>query len=196
LGLSEIGFLAELLAQNVAIFGGLYGVLLWWRGMSWSDLGLRPAQGKWLKTTGIIILVFFPLTLAFETAMEHFLGFSFEDLALQIYAPYGFSWLSAGGLVVLGGILAPVAEELYFRGVLYGWMRHRWSPTVGMLASATIFAGIHLQPEVMPEIFLVGVILAWLYERSDSLLPGILLHMAMNILAFVWLFSSLATADG
>jgi len=49
---------------------------------------------------------------------------------------------------------------------------------------------------VMPEIFLVGVILAWLYERSDSLLPGILLHMAMNILAFVWLFSSLATADG
>lgn len=196
LGLSEAGFLAGLLAQNIAIFAGLYGVLVWWRGMSWGDLGLRPAQGKWLKTTGIIILALFPLTLALEMALEHFLDFSFEDLALQIYAPYGFSWLSASGLVVLGGILAPVAEELYFRGVLYGWMRQRWSPTVGMLASAAIFASIHLQPQVMPEIFLVGVILAWLYERSGSLFPGILLHMAMNILAFVWLFSSLATAQG
>lgn len=196
LGLSEAGFLAGLLAQNIAIFAGLYGVLVWWRGMSWGDLGLRPAQGKWLKTTGIIILALFPLTLALEMALEHFLDFSFEDLALQIYAPYGFSWLSASGLVVLGGILAPVAEELYFRGVLYGWMRQRWSPTVGMLASAAIFASIHLQPQVMPEIFLVGVILAWLYERSGSLFPGILLHTAMNILAFVWLFSSLATAQG
>lgn len=75
-------------------------------------------------------------------------------------------------------------------------MRRRWSPTVGMLGSAAIFAGVHLQPEVMPEIFLVGVILAWLYERSDSLFPEILLHMAMNILAFVWLFSSRAMAEG
>ena len=54
-------------------------------------------------------------------------------------------------------------------------MRRRWSPTVGMLGSAAIFAGVHLQPEVMPEI---------------------LLHMAMNILAFVWLFSSRAMAEG
>ncbi|MDP6305001.1 MAG: type II CAAX endopeptidase family protein [Alphaproteobacteria bacterium] len=196
LGLSEIGFLAGLLAQNVAIFGSLYGVLVWWRGISWRDLGLRPARKKWLKTTGLIILVFFPLTLALEMAMEHFLGFSFKNLALGIYAPYGFSWLSASGLIVIGGMMAPVAEELYFRGILYGWMRCRWSPTVGMLASSAIFAGIHMQPQVMPEIFLVGVILAWFYERSGSLVPGILLHMAMNILALTWLFSSLAMGEG
>ena len=69
-------------------------------------------------------------------------------------------------------MVAPVAEELYFRGVLYGWMRRKWSPMVGILASSAIFADVHLQPQVMPEIFLVGVILAWLYERSGSLISG------------------------
>ena len=196
LGLSESGFLAGLLAQNLAIFAGLYLVLVRFKGLSWKDLGLRPVHGKWLKTTGIIILVFVPLTFFLEMAMEHFLGFSFEDLVLQIYAPYGFSWYSATGLIVLGGMMAPVAEELFFRGVLYGWIRRRWSSTVGILGSAAIFAGIHLQPQMMPEIFLVGVILAWLYECSNSLYPGILLHMTLNIMTFIWLFTSLATAQG
>jgi membrane protease YdiL (CAAX protease family) len=195
LGLSESGFLSVLLAQNLAIFIGLYLVLVHFRGLSWRDLGLRPVQGKCLKTTGIIILVFFPLTFSLEIAREHFLGFSFEGLVLQIYAPYGFSWYSATGLIVLGGMMAPVAEELFFRGVLYSWIRRRWSSAVGMLSSAAIFAGVHLQPQMMPEIFLMGVILAWLYEYSNSLYPGIFLHMTMNILTFVWLFMSLATAQ-
>ena len=92
--------------------------------------------------------------------------------------------------------MAPVAEELFFRGVLYSWIRRRWSSAVGMLSSAAIFAGVHLQPQMMPEIFLVGVTLAWLYECSNSLYTGILLHMTLNIITFIWLFTSLATAQG
>ncbi len=80
-------------------------------------------------------------------------------------------------------LVGPVGEELFFRGLLYGSLR-RWGRPLAVVASAAIFAGVHFVPAALPVLFIVGVILALLYERTGSLIPSIALHVLINTLAF------------
>ncbi len=88
---------------------------------------------------------------------------------------------------VLAGVVlcvaAPVGEELFFRGLVHGSLRRLGVP-VATLLSAAVFAAVHLVPAAFPVLFVVGVILALLYEHTGSLIPGIVVHMLINALAF------------
>lgn len=83
-------------------------------------------------------------------------------------------------------LLAPVAEELVFRGAilraLLTWKPARhWS----MIAvSALLFALIHMNPAQMPHAFVIGLLLGWLYYRTDSIVPGVAFHWANNTVAY------------
>ncbi len=92
----------------------------------------------------------------------------------------GLAWA-----LLLGAVVAPVAEEVFFRGFLYAGLRGRWGLGWGLAVSALIFGLAHLMPGVLVPIALLGVVLAWLYEVTGSLWPSILLHMAINGLALV-----------
>ena len=86
------------------------------------------------------------------------------------------------GLVVMAG-LAPLVEELIFRGLLYGWLAGRWGSRVAVVVSSLAFAAAHYEPAhvllVLPLAFLFG----WLRRRTDSLLPSLVAHVANNCLA-------------
>ncbi len=88
----------------------------------------------------------------------------------------------------LGAVVAPIAEEIFFRGYLYAGLRDRLGLGWGIVLSSAIFALVHLLPGVLPPIFLMGVLFAVLYEVTDSLWPCIALHGAINALAFVALY--------
>lgn len=91
-----------------------------------------------------------------------------------------------GGYFVIC-LLAPVAEELVFRGAvlraLLAWRPERgWS----MIAlSALFFAMIHFNPAQMPHAFVIGLLLGWMYARTGSIAPGIAFHWANNTMAYV-----------
>jgi membrane protease YdiL (CAAX protease family) len=98
-----------------------------------------------------------------------------------------------GGLLVallLGGVVAPVAEEVFFRGFIYAGLRARWGVGWALAVTSAVFALVHLTPGVFPPLFLMGLLLAYLYERSDSLWPSILLHAAINSIAFIGMYVS------
>lgn len=91
-------------------------------------------------------------------------------------------------IVLTVGILAPIAEELFFRGLLYGAIRKRgdfaenqkatiW---VSVIVSSAIFSAIHFQLLLFPALFAVGIIFAWLYERYQRLAPAIWAHVGFN----------------
>ena len=84
-------------------------------------------------------------------------------------------------VVLLGGLLVPVAEELFFRGFLYNWMRKGLSQWPAMVLSALVFGGFHLVPVQVILAFVLGLGLAWIYEKSESLWPPIILHLSNNI---------------
>ncbi len=93
--------------------------------------------------------------------------------------------LIAQGILIV--IAAPVSEELFFRGFLFGGLRSRISFWPAALISGVIFGSIHLVGgswEVIPPLAVFGVLLAWLYERTGSLGPPIMLHALQNAIAF------------
>ena len=80
-------------------------------------------------------------------------------------------------------LLAPVFEELAFRGLLFGVLRRRfqWMPAAAI--SAGIFALAHGYGLIgFTSVFWSGLIWAWIYERTGSLLPGMIAHGANNLL--------------
>ena len=84
------------------------------------------------------------------------------------------------------GLLAPLAEELVFRGAilrsLLQWTRQPW---VAIAISAIFFAAAHLNPAQLPHAFLVGLLLGWMYYRTDSIVPCVVYHWVNNTVAYV-----------
>jgi hypothetical protein len=84
------------------------------------------------------------------------------------------------------GLMAPLAEELVFRGaVLRALLRWKSNPWVGITISAVFFALIHMNPAQMPHAFLIGLLLGWMYYRTDSIVPGVVYHWVNNTVAYV-----------
>ena len=84
------------------------------------------------------------------------------------------------------GLLAPLTEEMVFRGaVLKSLLQWKQNPWVGIVISAILFALIHMNPVQMPHAFLVGLLLGWMYYRTDSIIPGVVYHWVNNTVAYV-----------
>ena len=83
-------------------------------------------------------------------------------------------------VIVAVVFLAPVAEEIFFRGVVFNaWLREggrKWA----YIGSAALFAVIHLSLLSLLPIFLLGLALAWVYERTGNLLAPIAMHATVN----------------
>jgi len=88
-------------------------------------------------------------------------------------------------LVILSGvIIAPIAEEIVFRGYLYKAFRDRFKPWYAIVMSAALFSAIHLEPLAAVQLFVIGVALAYVYEKTDNLMAPIALHVLNNAVAF------------
>jgi membrane protease YdiL (CAAX protease family) len=85
-------------------------------------------------------------------------------------------------LAVLG-LLAPLAEELVFRGLLYGWLAGRWSNLVAFVVSSLAFAAAHTEPVHILLVLPLGFWFGWLRWRTGSLVPTIVAHMINNTIA-------------
>jgi membrane protease YdiL (CAAX protease family) len=108
-----------------------------------------------------------------------------------------FTW-TAFFLTLLGaGILVPISEELYFRGLIHSWFwqktQHFW---VRVLASSAIFGLAHYDSiGVVAASFVIGVINAILFEKTQSLFAPIIVHMTTNSIATILLFFTLAMME-
>lgn len=88
--------------------------------------------------------------------------------------------------VLLVCVLAPVTEEMLFRGLILRGFLARYPRWPAIVASAVLFGASHLNLYQFAAALLLGLLLGWLYERSRSLIPCIALHAAYNA-AVTWL---------
>ena len=90
-----------------------------------------------------------------------------------------------GGYFVIA-LLAPVVEEVVFRGAilrkLLSGMRSKWG---AICISAILFALIHFNPAQIPHAFLMGLLMGWLYMRTGSIMPGVVFHWSNNTVAYL-----------
>lgn len=85
----------------------------------------------------------------------------------------------------VGAVLAPLVEEIFFRGFLFQGFRARYSWISAMLMSSGIFAIAHLDLASLIPTFILGSLLAYLYHRSNSVWPGVILHVLVNTLGLI-----------
>ena len=81
-------------------------------------------------------------------------------------------------------ILAPIFEEVVFRARLYNILSRNTSPLMSASLSAIVFGAVHMQPIVVVEALLVGVVLSYFYLSKRSIINPIILHMFNNALAY------------
>ncbi len=90
-------------------------------------------------------------------------------------------------------LLAPLVEELMFRGAIQGYLLHRCSrPWVAIVVSALVFGIIHMNPQQVVYATSLGIVFGWIYYRTRSLLPVIVGHVLNNSVAVVamWLWGT------
>jgi hypothetical protein len=174
------------LEVNPGLYVGLAELLLlvpvWWLTVrkyrvGWDALGLRGFRGAMLGLGCGLMILAFSFNLVYGTFLALFDLRAQVDLVpifAELSSPW---WLLAAGIVV-----APVVEELFFRGFVFAGLRERYGWVTAALVSSALFAAIHLQPLAIPPVFIMGTIFAILYQRSGSIWPAILMHLATNAL--------------
>ncbi len=100
---------------------------------------------------------------------------------------YDPGWASLALLAFVSLIVAPLAEETFFRGFIFAGIGKRFGYAWGAVLSALLFALAHLQLGALVPIFLLGLLLAWLYVRTRSLWACILTHFTYNSLALLFM---------
>jgi membrane protease YdiL (CAAX protease family) len=104
------------------------------------------------------------------------IGFDAEPQAAEQAIALVDPWL----VVIAVVILAPIAEEIFFRGVVFNaWLREG-GPRWALFGSSALFALIHLSVVAVVPIFLLGLALAWVYRRTGNLLAPIAMHATVN----------------
>ncbi|HEY3374548.1 MAG TPA: type II CAAX endopeptidase family protein [Candidatus Aquicultor sp.] len=193
-----IALVSPKVAPILAMFIGyaLLVILLWYfavhkRGATPAKLGFRPFDVP--RGFGLAIAWFFltKLFTAVYAAVAQWLGIHGNQQALenlpQIFGKSVFGFILAALLVA---VVAPLVEELFFRGFVYPAFRQRWGVTAGVIASSVLFSLFHFNAFLFIPIMFIGIALAYLYETTGSLWPSIMLHALNNFLSVILIYYS------
>jgi hypothetical protein len=99
------------------------------------------------------------------------------------------SWWTTVYLGVFAVVLAPVAEEFIFRGMLFPFVKQLGFPKLAWFGVSFLFALIHLNAPTFVPLFALALSLTWLYEKTDNLLAPITAHAlfnAANLVLLLW----------
>ncbi len=134
---------------------------------------------------------FHPSALKWMAAAIGFYLFAAFTYAVLIGEPHQKDIAKGFGAIPIQVILivfaAPIGEEVCFRGMLFGGLRERLPRLGAALLSALIFGGLHAITGItaVPPLIVFGFVLALLYEKTGSIIPGILLHALNNSVALL-----------
>ena len=188
---------AALYGANFLCFAGAAAVLgVRRRHLSWAEFGLRPFHLAWLVLALALALAVLPARGLAALLVERLAGANFSDMQLRmdLIAPSGGS-LALNFIVTFvgAGLMAPVAEELFFRGLIHRWFSARFGFWLAVILSSAIFAAGHADSlGVVASSFVLGLVLAGVYDRSRSLWLSIAVHATNNCLAVILLYVALA----
>jgi uncharacterized protein len=149
---------------------------------SFSSIGLRSVSWRWLLAGTSIGLLGWAANVGISFAYVWLTGDASNPQEPLVNAAQE-STLQFTLMLMLGALVVPLAEELLFRGILYTWLR-RWGVAVAVGVSAIVFGLFHGVSVVLPAAILLGVLTALIYEKSGSLWPAVMVHVANNAIVF------------
>jgi uncharacterized protein len=183
----DLSTLGATLTLQALLAGTLIAVALGFASRSTSlrrslrDLGLRRFARSALGITALTYVGYIAFAAIYSVIVQP----EQEDITRDLgFDEGGFGAVAAGVLIVA---VAPLSEEIFFRGFMFGGLRRRFPLWAAAAIAGLVFGLLHYTgPDsigVVPQLAVLGILLAWLYEATGSLWPPIILHVVNNAIA-------------
>jgi uncharacterized protein len=176
--------------------GCVFATVMQWQGLTYRGL-FHPAPTSMRDTAITLVPWVLMLVPALVLVNSTLVGVVTQAFPLSDNERALFERLGGDDLAttLLGCVIAPVVEEMLFRGVILRGFLQRYERSHAIWGSAALFGMAHLNIYQFVAALLLGALSGWLYERSRSLVPCIALHSAYNT-ALTLLAHAPADADG
>jgi membrane protease YdiL (CAAX protease family) len=162
---------------------GIICLVVFAYGKKITDLGLSAFKIEFIWKAALAFALYIPLSVVISLLVSSVLPYDQEQLQ-----PIGFtdprSWQEAVMVFTSLVVIVPFAEELLFRGFIFAGFRKRLSFFATSILISLLFAVAHGQINVALDVFALSLVLCYLREKTQSLWPPIMLHMAKNGVAF------------
>lgn len=185
--LTPTGLVYSIIALDGVLLGVVYLRIVHPGVLSWPQLGLTTSK-FWDRVAlgvgiGILVVVGSALIEAAlravginQTQEEMFAGVRNATLPQFV------------GVLLAGAVIAPIAEEIFFRGYVFTAARRTYGLAPAFILSALLFAIAHLNLQAFVPIFLIGLVFCYVYWRTGSLVPSMIAHVLNNALALISLY--------
>lgn len=162
------------------------------QNMSWSNVGLkcfktfqaiRYVVGYYLILLGLLVVVAIIASSIGVQAPEN----PDASNGVEMLSFMGCFWYT----FALSVVLAPIVEEVVFRGILFPAISRRYGTIMGVIVSSLVFTLVHINPIQMLSVLPLGIYLAIMYRRTGSIYPGMILHATWNLFVLIIAQSSI-----
>jgi membrane protease YdiL (CAAX protease family) len=183
-GTAPVITLPSIVANSVvylSLVAGIVGVMGFRRLSVTEVFGLSLGKFPKAAATGLIWLVItYPLILATQFLVQRLIGSADDSQAIVRYFLTHPDLKHRAAIILMAVVVAPVAEEVLFRGYLYGVIRRYCGRIAAIAVSSLLFAAIHVHLPSAPGLLLLAVTLCLLLERTGSLWATITMHSLFN----------------
>ncbi|MGE4271688.1 MAG: lysostaphin resistance A-like protein [Desulfitobacterium sp.] len=154
------------------------------RKWSWSDFGWDDVKERYLgRVVALYILTWIVNIIYAAYLFER--GFTPPDTDVYSKLLGNATLITFCLNLILAGMLAPILEETMFRGIIYKSLNSYMGKWTAAAISAAIFSGLHLQSYGFIPRFVLGMVLASLVMKYNSIKPAVALHALNNIVALL-----------
>ena len=184
---SVSGFMTAGLSVGAALLAVSYLRFIRPGVLTAADLGIRPGRLAGDVGTGLLLGIMALVLSAMVQALLGGLGVRQTQLQ-DLRCVRDFPLAGFFAILFAGGVLAPIAEELFFRGYVFRTYLRTRGPLVAYGLSSLLFATLHLNLPALLPILMLAVVFCWAYQRTGSIVPSMVAHALNNSVAFVILY--------
>lgn len=160
----------------------LYFIVLKPKGHSWKAVGVQSFPLREWKLIAVWSAILIVVSIALVIAMS-FLGIGTENSKTESLQSQ-MTLLNFGIGFVSAAVISPIYEEIVYRGFFYRFFSSRYGILSGMVISSIIFTVVHIPTyNTLPVNFVSGLVFSWVYQKTGSVIPSMLIHGIFNGIA-------------
>ena len=174
----SLTFFAQVLLLYGLLFATIWALGIRRHGVDWSALGFRAVD---IRSLGALLGLVAAVVLGANVVVRSFFHLP-RTQDLFVFGHHPRQVLLMLGLAL---VVAPLGEEILFRGFFLQGLTRRWGFWPAAIVTSAVFALAHLLPYLYVPVFIMGLAFAWLFWRTGSLWASIAAHATMNLTSLV-----------
>ncbi len=170
----------------------------WTDAFGWRRSGISRALGAGVTVAGVAVPVAYGLQWLSVVALRHWGSHWGYEPSVQGSVElllHSGTWAQSAYIFVFATLVAPVAEELLFRGILFPFIRDLGKPRLAFWGTAVLFGAMHGNLAAFLPLVFFGAMLAALYLRTGNLLAPMTAHALFNLVPFILLACGLKPVE-